>query len=104
MSENPDDIEKQRALGFIQKAVRSAERVLLTHPGETEGLTREARAQHIVLGDLTGRNITDISGDRPIVTVVSFVGLTSELVPLRSEDAATTDRLHRSTESTDSCE
>src|SRR3546814_1448845 len=61
---NSRHIEKQGSLCFVGKTVGSAQGVLLAYPSDGEGLTRKARKQDIVVGDVVFIHLRDVALDR----------------------------------------
>src|SRR3546814_3560748 len=58
---NSRHIEKQGSLCFVGKTVGSAQGVLLAYPSDGEGLTRKARKQDIVVGDVVFIHLRDVA-------------------------------------------
>jgi hypothetical protein len=91
MSEDPLDVEEQRALLVAVKTVRPPERVLLGDACQRERLAREACKQHVVLGYIFHLHITDVFRKRMVRRVAEIlqIGLPAVLVALAGENAFT---------------
>ena len=102
------DIEEERPLSRVEKAVRAAQRILLGDAGDAERLAREAGDQHVVVGDLGDVDLGDVASEDVtaalVVRKVRPVGELSELVPLGGEDALPTRSFERKSAAADACE
>src|SRR3546814_6400595 len=82
---NSRHIEKQGSLCFVGKNVGSAQGVLLAFPSAGEGLTRKARKQDIVGGDVVFIHLSDVGfpavGGIREICQVGFLGQSSEEEP-----------------------
>jgi hypothetical protein len=79
------DVEEQRALRFVGKAVGTAEGVLFGDAGNREGLAREAGEQQVVGGDVLCVDFGDIAVDAVAAEVVFGIGLLRLAVPFAGE-------------------
>ena len=105
MGDDPRHIEEQRALGFVLKSVRTAERVLLGNAGDRERLTGEAGQQNVMRRDILNGDFGDVAVDFVVVVgEVRGVGLLAVLVPLGRKDALAADGLEAPPQSADAGE
>jgi hypothetical protein len=87
-TQNLFDLEKQRALRFVLKAMRPREGVLLGNSSDREWLTGEPSDKHVVVRNVIFADLPDVpSGD---LTKVLGVGTLSPGIPLTGEHALST--------------
>lgn len=104
MADNLGQPEEQRALGIAGEAVWPVQRILLGHARDGKRLTREARQQHVMRGDVLNNDIIDVGGNLMLVTKVGAVGLLAVFVALAGEHTASPDGLEAVSQTSDSCE
>ena len=100
--EDANDIEEERSLCLIEKAVGAAEAVLLGDAREAEGLAGKAAAEDVELGDVGHGHGMDVAVRG--LAEVGGVGLAAELVPVAGEDAASARPLKGDAKSADAAE
>ena len=61
LRDNPGDVEEQGALSLILEPVLPAKGILLRDARDGEGLTREPGDQYVVVGDVAGINLGDVT-------------------------------------------
>src|SRR5581483_6003589 len=100
--DDPGDVEKQRALRGMLKAMRPAERVVLRDPGDAESLTGEPGGQDGVMRYFVRPDPRDVPGRA--VTEVGFVSVRRILVPLTGKYATPADTFKRAAKTADAGE
>jgi len=82
------DIEKQRTLRLIIKAMRTSEGILFGHTRNRERLTGKPGYENIVFGNVSGLDLANIALYGPVIREVRMVGGLREAVPLRGKHTA----------------
>jgi len=96
------NVMEKRPLRFVAEAVGAAEAVLLRDTGDREGLTGKACGEEIVIGNRRGLDLSDVTVRR--LAKPCGVGLLTEPIALRREDAASSRSFKANPQSTDSGE
>src|SRR6185312_15071432 len=90
-------VEEKVALGGILEAVRAAKTVLLRDPGNRKRLARKARREHVVVGDVRGRDLRDVTVRN--LAKPGLVGLLAVAIPLGGKQAMPAGRFQTQPES-----
>lgn len=88
-------VEEQRALCFAGEAVFLAQRIFFRHSSNRKGLAGKPSQQHVVVGNVGGIYLGDVSGDGMSVAEIFGVGFLRVAVPFAGVYAAPADLLER---------
>ena len=80
--------KKQCSLRLVRESVRPTKRVLLGDTGQRERLAREPCEKKVMLRDVGGPNLPDVTGDLLLRWEVRPIGLPAEAVPLAGMDTS----------------
>src|SRR5690606_7672519 len=100
------DVEEQRSLRYVGKAMGTTEGIFLGNASDRERLARESRQKHVMVRHIVFVDLCDVGCEDVVRAIMEVrgIGLPGVGVPLAGEHAAATLLLERSTDAPDAGE